>query len=69
MRRSLLRMTLRQLQVFQAVCRNQSFSRAAEEMALTQSAVSQQVRQLEEQVDQPLLQPAMIFSPGWRVST
>jgi DNA-binding transcriptional LysR family regulator len=56
MRRSLLRMTLRQLQVFQAVCRNQSFSRAAEEMALTQSAVSQQVRQLEEQVNQPLFE-------------
>lgn len=56
MRRSLLRMTLRQLQVFQAVCRNQSFSRAADEMALTQSAVSQQVRQLEEQVDQPLFE-------------
>ncbi len=56
MRRSLLRMTLRQLQVFQAVCRNQSFSRAAEEMALTQSAVSQQVRQLEEQVEQPLFE-------------
>jgi DNA-binding transcriptional LysR family regulator len=49
-------MTLRQLQVFQAVCRNQSFSRAAEEMTLTQSAVSQQVRQLEEQVGQPLFE-------------
>jgi len=47
MRKTLLRMTLRQLQVFRAVCSCQSFSRAAEEMALTQSAVSQQIRQLE----------------------
>lgn len=50
MRRSLYRMTLRQLQVFRAVCATLSYSRAAEEMSLTQSAVSQQVRQLEEQV-------------------
>jgi len=49
-------MTLRQLQVFRAVCSCQSFSRAAEEMALTQSAVSQQIRQLEEQVEQPLFE-------------
>lgn len=56
MRKSLLRMTLRQLQVFRAVCNCQSFSRAAEEMALTQSAVSQQIRQLEEQVEQPLFE-------------
>ncbi len=50
MRRSLYRMTLRQLQVFRAVCVTLSYSRAAEEMSLSQSAVSQQVRQLEEQV-------------------
>lgn len=56
MRKTLLRMTLRQLQVFRAVCSCQSFSRAAEEMALTQSAVSQQIRQLEEQVEQPLFE-------------
>ncbi len=56
MRKTLLRMTLRQLQVFRAVCSCHSFSRAAEEMALTQSAVSQQIRQLEEQVDQPLFE-------------
>ncbi|WP_373188071.1 LysR family transcriptional regulator [Halopseudomonas sp.] len=51
-----MRMTLRQLQVFRAVCGHHSFSRAAEEMALTQSAVSQQIRQLEEQVEQPLFE-------------
>ncbi len=56
MRKSLLRMTLRQLQVFQAVCSSQSYSRAAEDMALTQPAVSQQIRQLEEQVGAPLFE-------------
>ncbi|SDT11330.1 DNA-binding transcriptional regulator, LysR family [Halopseudomonas xinjiangensis] len=56
MRKSLLRMTLRQLQVFRAVCASQSYSRAADEMALTQPAVSQQIRQLEEQLGQPLFE-------------
>ena len=46
MRKSLMRMTLRQLQVFRAVCESRSYSRAAEEMALTQPAVSLQIRQL-----------------------
>lgn len=54
MRKALYRLTLRQLQVFRAVCAHLSYSRAAEELALTQSAVSQQVRQLEEQLGQPL---------------
>jgi len=39
--------TLRQLKVFEAVARHLSFSRAAEELHLTQPAVSIQVRQLE----------------------
>ncbi|CAD5107174.1 LysR family transcriptional regulator [Zestomonas carbonaria] len=56
MRKSLMRMTLRQLQVFRAVCESRSYSRAAEEMALTQPAVSLQIRQLEELVDQPLFE-------------
>ncbi len=56
MRKSLMRMTLRQLQVFRAVCENRSYSRAAEEMALTQPAVSLQVRQLEELIGQPLFE-------------
>lgn len=54
MRKSLMRMTLRQLQVFRSVCEQRSYSRAAEEMALTQPAVSLQIRQLEELVGQPL---------------
>ena len=58
MRKSLMRMTLRQLQVFRAVCESGSYSRAAEEMALTQPAVSLQIRQLEELVGQPLFEYA-----------
>lgn len=54
MRKSLMRMTLRQLQVFRSVCEQQSYSRAAEEMSLTQPAVSLQIRQLEELIGQPL---------------
>jgi DNA-binding transcriptional LysR family regulator len=41
--------TLRQLQVFDAVARHLSFSRAARELHLTQPAVSMQVKQLEGQ--------------------
>lgn len=40
--------TLRQLKVFEAVARLLSFSRAADELHLTQPAVSTQVRKLEE---------------------
>ena len=54
MRKSLMRLTLRQIQVFRAVCDNRSYSRAAEDMALTQPAVSLQIRQLEELLGQPL---------------
>ena len=42
------RATLRQLKVFEAVARRLSFSRAAEELHLTQPAVSLQVKQLED---------------------
>lgn len=51
-----MRITLRQLQVFRAVCESRSYSRAAEEMALTQPAVSLQIRQLEELIGQPLFE-------------
>lgn len=54
MRKSLMRMTFRQIQIFRAVCESRSYSRAAEEMALTQPAVSLQIRQLEELLGQPL---------------
>lgn len=46
--------TLRQLKIFEAVARHSSFSRAAEELHLTQPAVSMQVRSLEEDAGLPL---------------
>jgi DNA-binding transcriptional LysR family regulator len=48
--------TLRQLKVFEAVARHRSFSRAAEELHLTQPAVSTQVRKLEEHAGLPLFE-------------
>jgi LysR family transcriptional regulator, low CO2-responsive transcriptional regulator len=48
--------TLRQLRVFEAVARHRSFTRAAEELFLSQPAVSMQVKQLEENVGLPLLE-------------
>ena len=49
-------LTLRQLRVFTAVARHQSFTRAARELHLTQPAVSQQMRQLEQAVGLPLIE-------------
>lgn len=49
-------LTLRQLQVFEAVARNLSYTRAAQELHLTQPAVSMQVRQLEDVVGLPLFE-------------
>jgi DNA-binding transcriptional LysR family regulator len=49
-----MHLTLRQLQCFSAVARNLSFTRAAEELHLTQPAVSMQIRQLELQAGLPL---------------
>jgi DNA-binding transcriptional LysR family regulator len=48
--------TLRQLKVFEAVANHLSFSRAAEELHLTQPAVSMQVQALSEQVGVPLFE-------------
>ncbi len=48
--------TLRQLRVFEAVARRLSFSRAAEELHLTQPAVSMQIKQLEEAAGLPLFE-------------
>lgn len=48
--------TLRQLKVFEAVARHLSFSRAAEELHLTQPAVSAQVRALEGHAGSPLFE-------------
>ena len=44
-----MHLTLRQLQCFSAVARNLSYTRAAEQLHLTQPAVSMQIRQLEQQ--------------------
>lgn len=51
-----MNITLRQLQVFERVARRLSFTRAAEELYLTQPAVSMQIRQLEEAVGLPLFE-------------
>jgi LysR family transcriptional regulator, low CO2-responsive transcriptional regulator len=48
--------TLRQLKVFQTVARHLNFSRAAEELHLTQPAVSAQVRELEGHAGLPLFE-------------
>ena len=48
--------TLRQLKVFEAVANHLSFSRAAEELHLTQPAVSMQVQALAEQAGLPLFE-------------
>lgn len=46
--------TLQQLKLFEAVSRNSSYTRAAEELHLTQPAVSIQIKRLEAQVGLPL---------------
>ena len=51
-----MHLTLRQLKVFEAVARHLSFTRAAEELFLTQPAVSMQIRQLEDNVGLPLFE-------------
>jgi LysR family transcriptional regulator, low CO2-responsive transcriptional regulator len=48
--------TVRQLQIFASVARHLSFSRASEELHLTQPAVSMQVKQLEHLAGLPLLE-------------
>lgn len=48
--------SLRQLQIFQAVARHLSYTRAAEALHLTQPAVFTQVRQLEDQLGSPLIE-------------
>jgi len=48
--------TLRQLQVFESVARNLSYSRAAEELHLTQPTVSIQIKQLTDIIGLPLLE-------------
>ena len=45
-----MHLTLRQLKVFESVARHLNYTRAAEELHLTQPAVSMQVKQLEQQL-------------------
>ncbi len=52
----MLHLTFRQLSVFEAVARHLSYSRAAEELHLTQPAVSMQIKQLEENAGMPLFE-------------
>ncbi len=47
--------TFRQLQIFEAVARRNSVSRAAEDLYLTQSTVSTQIKKLSEIVGMPLI--------------
>ena len=51
-----MNITFRQLQIFNAVARNLSFTRASEELHLTQPAVSMQIKQLEQSVGLPLFE-------------
>src|SRR3989338_5695803 len=51
-----MNVTLRQLQVFESVARNSSYTRAAEELHLTQPAVSMQIKQLEDSLGLPLFE-------------
>ena len=46
-----MRFTLKQLQIFQAVASHENVSRAADELALSQSAVSTALRELEQRFD------------------
>ncbi len=48
--------TLHQLKVFEAIARSGSFTRAAEELFLTQPTVSQQIKMLTKAVGQPLFE-------------
>ena len=48
--------TFRQLQIFESVARLLNFSRASEELHLTQPAVSMQIKQLEDAVGIPLFE-------------
>ena len=51
-----MNVTLRQLRVFESVGRNKSYTRAAEELHLSQPGVSMQIKQLEENVGTALFE-------------
>lgn len=52
----MMHVSLRQLRTFEAVARLRSFSRAAEELHVTQPTVSKQIRLLNEEIGLPLLE-------------
>ncbi|HUW26600.1 MAG TPA: LysR substrate-binding domain-containing protein [Gallionella sp.] len=52
----MLHLTLRQLQVFERVASHLNYSRAAEELYLSQPAVSMQIKQLEANIGLPLFE-------------
>ncbi len=54
--RLMRRATFRQLEIFDAVARSGSFSRAAEALHLTQPTISMQIRKLSEAVGMPLFE-------------
>jgi DNA-binding transcriptional LysR family regulator len=54
--RPMLHVTMRQLEVFESVARLGTFTRAAEELFLSQPAVSAQMKQLVEAVGEPLFE-------------
>ena len=51
-----MNITFRQLQIFESVARHLSYTRASEELHLTQPAVSMQIKQLERSVGLPLFE-------------
>lgn len=51
-----MHLTLQQLRLFEAVARHGSYTRAAEELHITQPAVSIQLKRLEEQAGLPLIE-------------
>lgn len=51
-----MNITFRQLKVFEAVARHLSYTRAAQELHLTQPAVSMQIKQLEDNAGLPLFE-------------
>ncbi len=60
-------LTLRQLKLFEAVARLKGFSRAADEMGVTQPAVSIQIKQLEDSIGLPLFEKSgkrLFLSPA-----
>ncbi len=54
--RPVINITLRQLQIFEAVARHGAISRAATALHLTQPAVSMQIKQLEDQIGLKLIE-------------